>query len=79
MTKSGKHCGYVFKKPSAAEASESVYMMERVKGFGSQIRILEHCLFMIRTFDPGRYRVVNSCQTIGITYDLLHFSPKPMN
>ena len=47
MTKSGKHCGkrrnctffcnfffchYVFKKPSAAEASESVYMRERVKG-----------------------------------------------
>ena len=40
MTKSGKHCGkrrnlffchYVFKKPSAAEASESVYMRERVK------------------------------------------------
>ena len=45
MTKSGKHCGkkeklhvlcnfffchYVFKKPSAAEASESVYMRERV-------------------------------------------------
>ena len=46
MTKSGKHfwlkekllvlsnfffCHYVFKKPSAAEASESVYMRERVK------------------------------------------------
>ena len=31
MTKSGKHCYYVFKKPSAAEASESVYMRERVK------------------------------------------------
>ena len=46
MTKSGKHCckrrngtflcnfffcNYVFKKPSAAEASESVYMRERVK------------------------------------------------
>ena len=46
MTKSGKHCDkrrncmlcaissfcyYVFKKPSAAEASESVYMRERVK------------------------------------------------
>ena len=45
MTKSGKHCGKrrnctfcaissfvtVFKKPSAAEASESVYMRERVK------------------------------------------------
>ena len=46
MTKSGKHCGkkgeiarfvqflfchYVFKKSSAAEASESVYMRERVK------------------------------------------------
>ena len=39
MTKSGKHCGkrnfffcyYVFKKPSAAEASESGYMRERVK------------------------------------------------
>ena len=46
MTKSGKHCGkrrnclflcnfffchYVFKYPSAAEASESVYMRERVK------------------------------------------------
>ena len=45
MTKSGKHCGkkeklhvlcnfffchYVFKKPSAAEASESFYMRERV-------------------------------------------------
>ena len=45
MTKSGKHCGkkeklhvlcnfsfghYVLKKPSAAEASESVYMRERV-------------------------------------------------
>ena len=44
MTKSGKHCGKrrncsfwaistfvtVFKKPSAAEASESVYMRERV-------------------------------------------------
>ena len=40
MTKNGKHCGkktcnfffchYVFKKPSAAEASESVYMRERV-------------------------------------------------
>ena len=45
MTKSGKHCGqkekllvlsnfffchYVFKKPSAAEASESGYMRERV-------------------------------------------------
>ena len=37
--KSGKHCGkrrncsfchYVFKKPSAAEASESVYMREKV-------------------------------------------------
>ena len=25
-------CHYVFKKPSAAEASESVYMRERVKG-----------------------------------------------
>ena len=46
MTKSGKHCGkrrncsflsnfflchYVFKKPSAAEASESVYIRERVQ------------------------------------------------
>ena len=46
MTKSGKtlwqkeklhvlcnffFCHYVFKKPSAAEASESVYMRERVK------------------------------------------------
>ena len=45
MTKSGKHCDKrrnckfcaissfvtVFKKQSAAEASESVYMMERVK------------------------------------------------
>ena len=36
MTKSGKHCGkkkklLVFKEPSAAEASESVYMRERVK------------------------------------------------
>ena len=40
MTKRGKHCvkrsnfffcHYVFKKPSAAEASESVYMRERVK------------------------------------------------
>ena len=44
MTKSGKHCGnrrnclsnffichYVFKKPSAAEASESIYISERVK------------------------------------------------
>ena len=26
-------CHYVFKKPSAAEASESVYMRERVKLF----------------------------------------------
>ena len=26
-------CHYVFKKPSAAEASESVYMRERVKHF----------------------------------------------
>ena len=25
-------CHYVFKKPSAAEASESVFMKERVKG-----------------------------------------------
>ena len=49
MTKSGKHCGktrndllvlsnfffchYVFKKPSATEASESVYMRERVNPF----------------------------------------------
>ena len=46
MTKSGKHCGknnllvlgnfffcyQVFKKTSAAEASESVCMRERVKG-----------------------------------------------
>ena len=45
MTKSGKHCGKrrnflfriffsfvtVFKEPSAAEASDSVYMRERVK------------------------------------------------
>ena len=45
MTKSGKHCGKrrnctfcaissfgtVFKKPSAVEASESIYMRERVK------------------------------------------------
>ena len=36
MTKSGKHCGKrrnctFFKKPSASEASESVYMRERVK------------------------------------------------
>ena len=42
MTKSGKHCGkrknyyfffchYVFKKLSAAEASEIIYMRERVK------------------------------------------------
>ena len=42
MTKSGKHCvkrrncsfffyHYVFKKPSAAEASESVYMREKVE------------------------------------------------
>ena len=46
MTKSGKHCGkkekllvlsnfffchFVFKKLSAAEASESVYMRERIK------------------------------------------------
>ena len=36
MAKSGKHsgkmrnCSYVFKKLSAAEASESVYMRERV-------------------------------------------------
>ena len=30
MTKSGKHCYYVFNKPSAAEASESVYMLESV-------------------------------------------------
>ena len=47
MTKSGKHCGKrrnftfcaisslvtVFKKPSAAEVSESVYIRERVKCF----------------------------------------------
>ena len=43
MTKSGKHyvnktcnfffCHYVFKKLSAAEASESVYMRERVKRY----------------------------------------------
>ena len=44
MTKSGKHCGkrilskfffchYVFKKPPDAEASESVYMRERVNPF----------------------------------------------
>ena len=41
MTNSGKHCGkrrgnfffchYVFKKPSAAEVSESVHMRERIK------------------------------------------------
>ena len=43
MTKSGKHCGkrgnchYVFKKPSAAEALESVYMRERVKNIGTKV------------------------------------------
>ena len=52
MTKSGKHCEkkeklhvlcnfffchYVFKKPSAAEASESVYMRERVKSVSYNI------------------------------------------
>ena len=42
MTKNGKHCGkmrncsfffchYVFKNPAAAEASESVYVRERVE------------------------------------------------
>ena len=51
MTKSGKHCGmkekllvlsnfyfchYVFKKQSAAEASESDYMRERDKGVYSK-------------------------------------------
>ena len=52
MTKSCKHCGkrkkllvlsnfffcnYVFKKPSAAETSESVYMRERVNHDGVYI------------------------------------------
>ena len=46
MTKSGKHCvkksnfffcHYVFKKPSAAEASESIYMRERVKHIVSRL------------------------------------------
>ena len=30
-------CHYVFKKPSAAKVSESVYMRERVKQFGKRI------------------------------------------
>ena len=53
MTKSGKHCGkrrnctlcaissfvtYVFKKPSAAEASKSVYMRERVNDWLSKLQ-----------------------------------------
>ena len=47
MTKSGKHCGkrrnchYVFKKPSAAEAPEGVYMRKMVKRRGIQNYILK--------------------------------------
>ena len=53
LTKRGKHCGkrrncffchYVFKKPSAAEASESVYMRERVKrGWENADRRINAC------------------------------------
>ena len=54
MIKSGKHCGkrikllvlsnfffchYVFKTPSAAEASESVCMRERVKSFSHTVHL----------------------------------------
>ena len=38
MTKSGNHCHYVLKMLSAAEASESVYMRERVNA-SDQIHI----------------------------------------
>ena len=43
MTKSGKHCHYVFNNPSAAETSESVYMRERVKKtITSKVCMWEH-------------------------------------
>ena len=36
-------CHYVFQKPSAAEASESVYMRERVKeNIGKGIKLVRH-------------------------------------
>ena len=35
-------CHYVFKKPSAAEASESIYMRERVKGTYSLTFFKDH-------------------------------------
>ena len=40
MPKSGKHCHYVFKKPSAAEALESVYMRENVNHLNSIQRLI---------------------------------------
>ena len=49
-----RFCHYVFKKPSAAEASESVYMRERVNPFtpvnGSAADVFRNDLGKRKTF-----------------------------
>ena len=64
MTKSGKHCGkrrnfcnYIFKKPPAAETSESDYMGARVK--------LLHCR-MIRSINLLNFRCNKEINTTCI-------------
>ena len=42
-------CYYVFKKPSAAEASESIYMRERVKDKLLILNISSQCFLMSAT------------------------------
>ena len=75
MIKSGKHCGnkekllvlstfffchYVFKKPSAVEASESVYMIrERVKAYSCT-----HCTSNFKKISSGDFKT--DCHAISI-------------
>ena len=89
MTKSGKHCGkrkmcnfffchYVFKKPSAAEASESVYMRERVKieNIVAKKKLLIKCNFFI-CFNIFKSRLL--CKSgKGLQKDLQIQSGKPL-
>ena len=52
-------CHYVFKKPSAAEASESVYMRERVNPFSYTTRLQQLTLKSMKNF-------INDCQTVHV-------------
>ena len=79
MTKSGKHCGkkrnclffhYVFKKLSAAEASESIYMRERVKDDkqNSHIRSVGAAIFLY----VSTYKKIRNVSVISIGTCVLH-------